>query len=189
MFPFVRLVKDLLVARRQPALGLTDMHVSHHRVWPWDLDGFLELNNGRTLTLYDLGRLGMGLRVGLIKALRAKKWGLTMAGSSVRYRRRLRAFERFEMRSRAVCWDDKFVYIEQSMWRPDGECASHVLYRSAVTDKSGIVTPDRILAALHQDAASPPMPDWIAAWVAAEAQRPWPPMQSATGTANILDVA
>ncbi|WP_299287767.1 acyl-CoA thioesterase [uncultured Tateyamaria sp.] len=177
MFPFIRLAKDVYLARRQPDIGLTDLHVSRHMVWPWDLDGFLELNNGRALTLYDLGRLGMAFRTGLVTVLKARKWGLTMAGSSVRYRRRLHAFERFETRSRAVCWDDKFTYIEQSMWKSDGECASHVLYRAAVTDKNGIVTPDRVLAAMGTNAVSPPMPDWIAAWVRAEAQRPWPPMQ------------
>lgn len=180
MFPFVRLAKDLFIATRQPALGLTDMHVSRHMVWPWDLDGFLELNNGRALTLYDLGRLGMGVRAGLLKVLKAEGWGLTMAGSSVRYRRRLHAFERFETRSRAVCWDDKFVYIEQSMWKTDGICASHVLYRAAVTDRNGIVPPDRVLAAMGQDVQSPETPDWIAAWIKAEALRPWPPMQDAT---------
>lgn len=179
MFPFVRLIKNVLVARRQPSLGLTDMHVSQHVVWPWDLDAFVELNNGRALTLYDLGRIGMGTRVGLIGILKRERWGLTMAGSSVRYRRRLRAFERFEMRSRAVCWDDKFTYIEQSMWKADGDCASHVLYRSAVTDKNGIVAPERVLSAMGADTKSPPMPDWIKAWTEAEAHRPWPPMQDA----------
>ncbi|MEO0401168.1 MAG: acyl-CoA thioesterase [Pseudomonadota bacterium] len=177
MFPFLRLAKDSFVAARQPKIALTDTHVSHHMVWPWDLDGFLELNNGRALTLYDLGRLGMAFRVGLVDVLKAQRWGLTMAGSSVRYRRRMHMFERFETRSRAVCWDDKFTYIEQSMWKTNGECASHVLYRAAVTDKNGIVTPDRIAAAMDHDPTSPPMPEWIAAWVEAEAKRPWPPMQ------------
>ena len=84
MFPFVRLIKDMLIARRQPPIGLTDMHVTYHRGWPWDLDAFLELNNGRALTLYDLGRMGMGARVGLIDTLRRERGGLTMAGSSGR---------------------------------------------------------------------------------------------------------
>lgn len=184
MFPFIRLAKDVFLASRQPDIGLTDVHVSHHMVWPWDLDGFLELNNGRALTLYDLGRLGMGARVGLIKVLKARKWGLTMAGSSVRYRRRMHAFERFETRSRAVCWDDKFVYIEQSMWKTNGDCASHVLYRSAVTDRNGIVAPAKVLEAMGQTAVSPDTPEWIATWINAEALRPWPPMQDAAQGLN-----
>jgi len=178
MFPFIRLVKELFLAGRQPPLvQLTDTHVSHHICWPQDLDVFLELNNGRALTLYDLGRIAMARRAGLVAVLRRERWGLTMAGSHVRFRRRIHGFERFEVRSRAICWDDKFIYIEQSMWKRNGECASHVLYRAAVTDRNGIVKPPRILAALGQDLVSPPVPDWVANWIAAEATRPWPPMQ------------
>ena len=119
MFPIVRLIKDLLVARRMPPLDLTGTHVSRHICWPWDLDIWLELNNGRAMTLYDLGRSMNAQRVGLIGAITRKRWGMTMAGSTVRFRRRIRGFERFEMRSRAVCWDDKFIYLEQSMWEAE----------------------------------------------------------------------
>jgi acyl-CoA thioesterase FadM len=178
MFPFIRLFKDVYLARRQaPLESLTQTHVSQHICWPHDLDLFLELNNGRALTLYDLGRIAMAQRAGLVAVLRRRRWGLTMAGSHVRFRRRVHAFERFEVRSRAVCWDARFVYIEQSMWKRDGECASHVLYRAAVTDKNGIVPTVRILEALGQNATSPEMPDWIENWIRAEATRPWPPMQ------------
>lgn len=178
MFPFFRLIKEMARARRMPPLqNLTDTHVSHHICWPWDLDAFLELNNGRTLTLFDLGRLGMAQRAGLIDTLKREGWGLTMAGSSVRYRQRIRGMERFTVKSRAVCWDDKFTYIEQSMWKPNGDCANHVLYRAAFTDENGIVSPDRVLYAMDQSPKSPPMPDWIANWCRAEATRPWPPMQ------------
>ncbi|TMM52473.1 acyl-CoA thioesterase [Sulfitobacter sabulilitoris] len=185
MFPFVRLFKDIAIASRQPRLAqVTDLHVSRHICWPWDLDIWRELNNGRALTLYDLGRIAAAQRAGLIAALRREGWGLTMAGSSVRYRRRIRGFERFEMRSRLVCWDDKFTYIEQSMWKRDGECASHVLYRAAVTGADGIVPPQTVLRAMGRDPVSPDMPDWIANWIAAEATRPWPPMQDAPHREN-----
>jgi acyl-CoA thioesterase FadM len=178
MFPFVRLIKDVFLASRQPRFAqLTDIHVSRHICWPQDLDVFLELNNGRALTLYDLGRIAMAQRAGLITVLRRERWALTMAGVHVRFRRWIRGFERFEVRSRAVCWDDKFVYIEQSMWKRDGECASHALYRAAVTDRNGIVAPARVLAALGQEVGSPAVPGWIAAWIRADSERPWPPMQ------------
>ncbi len=178
MFPFVRLIKDVYLASRQPRFAtLTQTNVTHHICWPHDLDVFLELNNGRALTLYDLGRSALAQRAGLIAMLRRERWALTMAGSHVRFRRRIRGFERFEVRSRAVCWDDKFTYIEQSMWKKDGECASHALYRAAVTDQDGIVVPKRILTSLGLDDKSPTMPEWIENWVHAEASRPWPPMQ------------
>lgn len=174
MYPVIRMIKGLWAVRNAPPLGLYDSCVTHHICWPWDIDMWMELNNGRTLTLYDLGRIPLASRVGLVTLLRKKGWGLTMAGVSVRYRRRIRTFDRFEIRSRCVGWDDKFVYLEQGMWR-NGECANHALYRSAVTDKKGIVAPELVLAELDRPAEQRPLPDWVQAWIAADAERPWPP--------------
>lgn len=179
MYPFVRMVWQFWRHRNDPPLGPTDTHVSQHICLPWDLDFWMELNNGRTLTIYDLGRLPMAKRMGLTDILRAKGWGLTMAGVHVRYRRRVRMFDRITMKSRAVCWDHRFMYLEQSMWKADGECASHALYRSALTGPNGIVAPHEALTAMGRDPTSPPMPDWVEAWVHADAKRPWPPMMDA----------
>ena len=174
MYPFGRLFWEFWEHRNAGSLPRDGVHVSHHRIWPWDIDMFLELNNGRVLTLYDLGRLPLAGRVGLVRVLRKKKWGLTMAGASVRYRARVRAFQRVEIRSRAVTYDDRFIYLEQSMWRGD-ICCSHILYRSAVTDRSGIVAPERVMEALGAPLDPPLMPDWVRHWIEAEAARPWPP--------------
>ncbi|MEQ8900160.1 MAG: acyl-CoA thioesterase [Roseovarius sp.] len=177
MYPVLRLIWQLYKHRKSSALPVTGLHVSQHYCLPWDIDLWMELNNGRTLTLYDLGRIPLAGRVGLIKVLRRKRWGLTIAGASVRYRRRIRMFERIEMRSRLVCWDEKFLYLEQSMWTPDGQCANHILYRAAVTGKGGIVAPATVQAELGHDAAQPLHPGWVRAWIEADATRPWPPMQ------------
>lgn len=175
MYPFIRLGKGIFQARRAPALDLLDTQVSRHICWPWDLDPWMELNNGRTLTLYDLGRLPHSLRTGFAGVLRAEGWGMTMAGSSVRYRRRVRAFDRVEMRTRLVGWDARFFYMDQSMWR-HGEALNNLLCRLAITDAQGIVAPARMVQALGRtEETSPALPDWVAAWIGADAQRPWPP--------------
>lgn len=184
MYPFLRLGWQFFRHRNDPPLGLFDTHESRHVCWPWDLDPWVELNNGRTLTLYDLGRLPLGKRAGLLRVLRANRWGLTVAGSSVRYRRRIRAFELVTMRSRAVGWDDRFLYIEQAMFKRSGEAASHVLIRSAITGSDGIVPPQRLAAALGHDGPPPSLPDWVAAWARADAIRPWPPMQDGPEAAS-----
>jgi hypothetical protein len=171
MYPLIRLGIELALARAAGPLPLGATHVSHHTCWPWDIDPWLELNNGRTLTLYDLGRVPLAARNGLVRALRANRWGLT--GSSVRYRRRVRAFQRFELRSAFIGRDARFLYVSQAMFRA-GEALSAGLFRGAVTDGKGIVPTDRVIAALG-DPALPPLPGWVTAWTAAEAERPWPP--------------
>ncbi|RKT32473.1 acyl-CoA thioesterase FadM [Roseovarius halotolerans] len=177
MYPFLRMVWQMFKHRNDPPLPLTGTHESRHICMPWDIDLWMELNNGRTLTLFDLGRIPLAQRVGLIPALRRKAWGLVVAGGSVRYRRRIRAFETIDMRSRAVWWDDKFIYIEQSMWKASGECANHILLRTAVTGRDGIVPPQDVMAETGQEAACPEVPDWVRAWIEADNTRPWPPMQ------------
>ena len=174
MYPFFRLFKDMAQARRAPKMGLFETHVSHHLCMPWDLDMWNELNNGRTLTLYDLGRMPLAMRTGLAGVLRRNRWGIVVAGASIRYRRRVQAFQRFEMRSRCVGWDNRFLYMDQSMWR-NGECSSQVLIRGAVTSSKGMVPPERLLEALGSDAQSPPLPAWVQGWIDADNTRPWPP--------------
>lgn len=177
MYPFFRLAYQIFKHRKDDPLPITGVHVSHHICWPWDLDLWNELNNGRTLTLYDMGRVPLACRLGLVALLKTRKWGMTVAGSSVRYRRRVRMFDRIEMRSRTVCWDERFVYLEQSMW-VRGEATSHILLRTAVTGKDGIVPTAQLAEVLGIPTSPPDIPEWIADWIAAEAKRPWPPMKN-----------
>ncbi|KAB7614682.1 thioesterase [Amylibacter sp. SFDW26] len=174
MFPFIRLGKELIKFSSARPITLDETHVSTHICWPIDIDFYGELNNGRTLSLYDLGRIAMGQRVGLLKALRTHKWGLTMAGASVRYRRRITTFQKFTMKTRPVGRDERFLYIEQSMWSK-GEATSSILYRSAVTDKNGIVPTQRVAEALGHPDWNPEMPEWVQNWIKAEDTRVWPP--------------
>lgn len=175
MYPFVRFAKEMWKARRLPPLSPTGVHVSHHICWPWDLDPWIELNNGRTLTLYDLGRIPLAVRTGIIGVMRRKRWGIAVAGNSTRYRRRVKMFERFTMVSYTIGWDDKFLYMDQSLWRK-GECLNQMLLRAAITSAQGIVPPALAMKELGLADQSPPLPEWVDAWIKADALRPWPPV-------------
>ncbi|MBF9034913.1 thioeseterase [Rhodobacterales bacterium HKCCE2091] len=175
MYPVLRVLSVLRRARRAGPMPLDATDEISILCWPIDIDLYVELNNGRTLTLYDLGRFSLAKRTGLDRVLRQEGWGIAVAGVSIRFRRRVRVFDRLEMRTRMLGWDQRFVYIEQALWRGD-TCCSHILVRGAITDASGIVAPERVLAALGQpDAPPPPFPVWAQAWIEAEALRPWPP--------------
>ena len=185
MYPLIRLTKEMLKYRKAPPLAIGETHVTHLICWPWDIDIFMEMNNGRTLTLYDLGRIVLFQRMGFNDVVRREGWSGSILGASVRYRRRVRAFDRIEMRSRIIGWDDRFSYAEQSMWR-HGVCTSHVLLRMATTDRNGIVPTARIEEAMGGGLARPDLPAWAASWIEADELRPWPPMQDAN---NLGDTA
>ena len=175
MYPFLRSYLGNRRARRMPRLRPFDMHLSRHRIWPFDIDPWLELNNGRTLTLYDLGRLPLYERTGLLKAVRDAGMYFTVAGVSVRYRARIVPFSIVDMQSRIVGYDGRFFYAVQSLWQGEA-CANEALIRVAVARRGkGIVPPAEVMALIGHHGDSPPLPEWVRNWATAEATRPWPP--------------
>lgn len=174
MYVFRRVFVSVLTAARRPKLepGAADVTVTY--AMPWDMDMFLEMNNGRVLSVYDAGRFALAQRGGLLAAIRRRRWLLTMAGSAVQYRRRVRMFQRIEIRSRVVGRDERFFYLEQTMHTRAGP-ASNVIYRAAVTDRSGLVATDEVAKEMGEADWRPDLPPWVRKWAEAEALRPWPP--------------
>ncbi len=78
------------------------------------------------------------------------------------------------MRTRVVGWDTRFTYIVQSMWVA-GTCCSEALLRTAVVSGRRAVPSEEIVREIGWTGAAPTLPVWVAQWIAAEAERPWPP--------------
>ena len=135
---------------------------------------FLEMNNGRVLTLYDIGRFHLAIRSGLARVLKTNRWGLVVAGCSVRYRKRIRAFDKVTMRTQVISYDERWVYLTQSMW-VKGEPASSILIRTGITAKGRTITTDKVVQAMNAEDWKPEPSPWLESWVASEHERPWPP--------------
>lgn len=178
MYPFVRIFAQCLRYRHQ-ALSPWDTHVSHHRVLPWDLDMMNELNNGLTLTFYDMGRIPFSLRTGMWDAFKRNGLSFTIAGSALRYRKRITLGQRLEQRTRIAGWDARFLYFDQSLWTDPETCAGQGVFRSAVVRNRKMVGIEAEVLPLLDGGAAPSarpvLPEWIAQWAAAENARPWPP--------------
>ena len=173
MYPYLRLMRVMREARRKAPLKLGEVSEIELRCWPWDIDPFRELNNGRTLTLYDLGRFELSERLGLIRLLKQNRWSFAVAGASVRWRHRVTMWQRMTMRTATLGWEGRWFYIGQSI-AVDGRPVSSLLARTAIRSREGTVTGEQLAAALGTDWA-PPLPGWVSAWTAADDQRPWPP--------------
>lgn len=175
MYPFFRLVGTLLRAKPKPKLAPNELGEIHFRVRPWDLDMFLEVNNGRMLTLFDLGRFDLAVCNGLMSVLRKRRWGLVVAGSTVIYRKRLRLFNKVSMKTRFAGVDERWVYLEQTML-VGGVPASSVFLRTGVTKAGKVLPTAEVIQALgFDDQALPELNEWQQAWVESEKLRPWPP--------------
>jgi len=162
-----RLIRVLLASLRRAPLALFEESVVHFRVWPNDLDFNLHMNNGRYLTLMDLGRFDLMARQGLFKLMLRNRWQPLVAAQTMVYRRALKPFQRYSLHSRVVCWDDKFVYLEQRFQVGDKLAASAIV-KAAVSGAGRTLRPRELLKAIGQERRSPPMPPAIKAWALAE---------------------
>ncbi len=174
MYPFGRLLAIAWKAYRSPRQHFSDVGHCSFRAHPLDIDMFMEMNNGRQLTLYDLGRFDLSMKCGLPRVLKERRWGLVVAGASLRFRRRIRMFDKIDMRTRMVANDGRFFYFHQAMY-VKGEPCSSLLARTGVTEKGKLVNTARVFEAMGEPEMSHEFPDWVRNWAKADLGRPWPP--------------
>lgn len=165
----LRLLWTLVRSRRRPPLGVLDESVIEFRVLPSDLDANLHMNNGRYLTLMDLGRLDLTARLGLVRLIVRERWAPVLGSAMIRFRRSLHPFDRYTLHTRILAWDQKWFYIEQRFERR-GEVAAVAVVKGLFRGPAGTVPPAEVARRTGADGESPPIPPGIAAWEDAEAR-------------------
>ena len=146
------------------------------RVWPQDLDTNWHMNNGRYLTLMDLGRFDLILHAGMLKAAIKQKWAPVLGAATMRFRMPLNAFQPFELHTRILGWTENWLFIEQrfilTRGPRKGAVAAIGLVRGGLyNNRLQMLVPVRDILALagqDPDEPSPALPDYVAAWQASE---------------------
>ena len=164
-----------LTAWLRPALDARDAtSVLAFRVWPLDLDLSLHMNNGRYLTLMDLGRLDYLARTGLWKVVLRNRWTPIASAVAIRYRRELRPFATFRLETRIVSWAEASVVMEQVFVLTSGphagQVAARALFKGGIysrTERKFIDT-GRMMREIGVSAASPPPTPEVEAFLRAD---------------------
>jgi acyl-CoA thioesterase FadM len=165
---YCRLIWLMLTLRFRAALPLMGESRVTMRVWPNDLDFNFHMNNGRYLTLLDLGRLDLMLRTKLWGLVRRKRWMPVVASVNARFRRALNPFQTFTMVTRTLGWDEKFIYLEQRFLDGQERLMFHAIVKAAFVGPGGTVPTDEIMAAMDEPMVSRVLPDAVQAWATAE---------------------
>jgi len=175
LYPALRALMALSRASFQPPITPDDSVTISTVCWPWDADMFLDLNNGRQLTLFDNGRLVHFTRLGLLSAMRRKGWGAVVGGTAMQYRRRIRLWDRFDIVTRCIARDDKWLYFDQTNLRKGVPCSQAILRVAVLSGPSGIVPTQEVFEALGFPDWRGALPPWARRLWEAEGDRPWPP--------------
>jgi acyl-CoA thioesterase FadM len=157
------MISVLINAARRGGLGLLEDSTVPLRVWPTDVDTQGHMNNGRYLSLMDLGRTDLAVRTGLLRLWVSHRWRPLVGGAWVRYRKPLAPLDRYTLHTRLACWDDKWLYYEHRFER-HGEVYASAWVKGLVRGRAGNIRPAEMLAALGVFSPSPPLPPAVVTW-------------------------
>ncbi|MEK6311672.1 MAG: acyl-CoA thioesterase [Curtobacterium sp.] len=157
------------LARTRPSrLGrgtsLWDEARTPFRVAPTDLDPLRHVNNGKYLSLLDLGRYDLLTRSGFWQAASERGWYAVVAAQTITYKRSLTLGQRFVLRTRVLGMDERSVYMEQTFVRRDSVIARAVVQARFLHRDGGHVTPTELLAVTGPAPRDLTVPDWVREW-------------------------
>jgi acyl-CoA thioesterase FadM len=154
MTAWLRFVLTVLWSTIKPRLRLDEESSLDLRVWPTDAD-LTFMNHARYLTAMEQGRIDLMLRTGFLRFLLKQHWSALLGSMIVQFRKPLRRFQRFRLRTRLVHWDDKWVYVEHRIERGDTLIASG-LAKNAIIGPEGRLAPRDVLRAFGYSIPAPP---------------------------------
>jgi acyl-CoA thioesterase FadM len=82
------------------------------------------------------------------------KWAPVTTGEMIDYRRSIRAFQKFELRTRVIYWDENRFYVEQS-FNVSGQMFVSALVEGLVRSPQGVLKPAAVFAQAGYDGPAP----------------------------------
>ena len=120
------------------------------RVLPNDIDLNFHMNNGRYLTIFDLTRIDMFIRTGLLKTMLKEKWIPVISEHTMKYKKGLSLFQKYEVKMEVTGWDDKAFKMLHTFWVNDRVVAEGTSQGVIVSKKTGVVAPVDVMEKVAQ---------------------------------------
>ena len=160
---YLRLIVLLFQLIGLPRKGVFDESRVGFRVLPTDCDINFHMNNGRYLSFMDLGRVHMVTQIGLMGVILRRRWMPVLAAAEINFIRQLAPFQKFELVTRLVTWDDRYAYMEQR-FESNGVLCAHAYVKGLFLDKGKRVSNAAVVAELGYTDAPPPFPEDLRLW-------------------------
>ena len=158
---FLRFIFVLLKYRKQRGFRPLQELRLNMRVLPNDLDFNLHMNNGRYLTIMDLGRVALMKRAGLFEQITKHKWMPVVGIAAITFIKSLQPFEKYQLSTQIIYFDERWFYIRQEFWRGDTKVASAIV-KGLFVGKDGSIPSSEVMAAVgHKGLQSPKKPQYL----------------------------
>ena len=165
---FFRTIFHLFRSRFGHRLGHFDIARTNFITLPTDQDILRHMNNGVYLSIMDVARFDMLMRNGVWQIFKEKGWYPVVVAETISFRKSLTLWQRFQVESRILGFDEKAVYVEQRFVRPDATGEPEIYAQGFIRGRflkrsGGVVNIDELLEAIGTPTGDP-VPDWLLSW-------------------------
>lgn len=159
-------------ARRGKTLDPTAVGTIRLTTLPSDIDILRHMNNGRYLSLFDLGRWDLLIRTGLFDAMKDRGWYAVVSSETITFRKSLQLWQRFEVQSRFIGHDEKALFMEHRAV-VKGQVYARAIVRARMLRRTGgTVSNEELFAAVGKPDGVREIDAWVHDWAAASALPP-----------------
>lgn len=151
MHMILRTLLVFLTKNGLPKAGAFDETEITMRVLPVDLDLLMHVNNGVYFSYMDFGRWDMIFRNGSYVLAKKNGWYSVVAGEAIKFKRSLKLWDKFTLKTRIVGHDDKYFFIEQKFVMKGQEMAKGLVKVRFLKRAGGTVSVPEVLKALNLD--------------------------------------
>lgn len=154
----IRFLWLILASFFKKSITLLDETTLNLIVLPNDVD-ISKITNDRYSALMDLGRMDFAFRGGLRNVMIKKGWIPVATYITIRFRYPLKIFQRYQLKTRVIWWDDTMFYWEQIFQRKGRIVATgHIC---GTVQKNGIVPSKEIVDIIGPNVLKPEMPEIV----------------------------
>jgi acyl-CoA thioesterase FadM len=154
MFRWFRLLLIYIKAAFREKISVTDKACLSFVVLPQEVD--LEyMNNSCFWTVAEMGLMDILFRSGLVKICRQERWVPLVRSQKIVYKRPLKRFDRYQLETKLISWDERWLYFRQTFIRNRLLIANSLVKVVFMSKEGSRVSPQSVLASLGITSASP----------------------------------
>ncbi|MBV8048838.1 MAG: thioesterase family protein [Paludibacterium sp.] len=137
-------------------------------VLPNDLDFNGHMNNGRYMTIVDLGLIEYMTRCGFLRQALKRGWRPVLGGAMIAFRRGLKPWRSYQLRFSVVSWAGNWSYMRFEFVHR-GEVMAVGYAKGGILSRDGLIPCAKTFAAIEEHRLSPTPSMALQAWIDADA--------------------
>lgn len=159
---WLRFLLTLSSAFFQKKMKWDEEVVQDFRVWFTEADMGI-MNNARYFNFTELSIMRHFVGMGLFTKAVKLKWQPIASTQVIRYKKSLRRFDKFTLRSNLIYWDDKYIFKHYT-FEKTGKLMASAIVKSCFLSPTGIVTIKEVtnILGLENVPEAPSMPQAVA---------------------------